>query len=59
MASKILEAFEHKIDNFTLIPSRGGAFEVIVGDNLVYSKKLTGEHTDYDELAPAIKALFE
>lgn len=58
MASKILEEFENKIEDFTLIPSRGGVFEVIVGEKLVYSKKETGRHTDYDEVGPAIKALF-
>ncbi len=59
MAGKILEEFEHKIDDFTLIPSRGGVFEVVVGDELVYSKKETGEHTEYDAVAPAIRLLFE
>lgn len=59
MASRILEEFEHKIQDFTLIPSRGGVFEVVVGDELVYSKKETGEHVEYEEVAPAIQALFE
>ncbi len=58
MAGKILEEFEHKIEGFTLIPGRGGVFEIIVGDELVYSKKETGEHTDYEAVAPAIRALF-
>ncbi len=58
MAGQILEEFEHKIEDFTLIPSRGGLFEVVVGSELVYSKKETGEHTEYDAIAPAIRALF-
>jgi selenoprotein W-related protein len=58
MAGQILEEFEHKIDDFTLIPSHGGAFEVLVGDTLVYSKKETGHHTDYEEIGPAVRALF-
>ncbi|MCP4304865.1 MAG: hypothetical protein GY926_11020 [bacterium] len=57
MASKILEEFEHKIADFRLIPSRGGLFEVIVGDELVYSKKETGRHTDYEEVGPAVRAV--
>lgn len=59
MASHILEEFEHKIDDFTLIPSRGGVFEIVVGDELVYSKKETGEHTEYAAVAPALRKLFE
>ncbi len=59
MAGQILEEFEHKIDDFTLIPSGGGVFEVIVGDELVYSKKETGRHTDYDEVGPLVRKLFD
>lgn len=59
MASHILEELEHKIDDFTLIPSRGGVFEVVVGDQLVYSKKETGRHADYDEVGPIVRKLFE
>ncbi len=58
MASHILEEFEHKIEDFTLIPSRGGVFEVIVGDQLVYSKTETGRHTDYDEVGPLVREVF-
>ena len=55
MAEQILEEFEQKIETFTLIPSGGGVFEVMVGDNLVYSKKETGRHTDYDEVGPLVR----
>mgnify|MGYP001813144414 CR=1 FL=1 len=58
MANHILEEFEHKIDGFTLIPSGGGVFEVVVGDHLVYSKKETGRHTDYDEVGPLVREHF-
>lgn len=58
MARQILEEFEHKIESFTLIPSGGGVFEVTVGDELAYSKKQTGRHTDYDEVGPLIRKLF-
>jgi selenoprotein W-related protein len=57
MAIDILEEFEQKIDEFTLIPSSGGVFEVIVGDELVYSKKETGRHTDYAEVGPGVRKL--
>ncbi len=58
MAGHILEEFEHKIDDITLIPSGGGVFEVMVGEELVYSKKQTGRHTDYDEVGPLVRKLF-
>lgn len=58
MARQILEEFEHKIDDLALIPSGGGVFEVAVDDELVYSKKQTGRHTDYDEVGPLIRKLF-
>ena len=59
MASHILQEFEGRIEEFTLIPSGGGVFEVVVGDDLVYSKKQTGRHTDYDELGPLVRAAFD
>ena len=37
MAGQILEGFEQEIESFTLIPSGGGVFEEMVGDELVYS----------------------
>jgi selenoprotein W-related protein len=53
MAEHILEEFEHQIDDLTLIPSRGGVFEVMAGDELVYSKKATGRHAEpADVLVP-------
>jgi selenoprotein W-related protein len=58
MANHILEEFEQKIESFTLIPAGGGVFEVMVDDQLVYSKKETGRHTDYDEVGPLVRKLF-
>ena len=37
-----------------LIPSGGGAFEVIVDGRLVYSKKATGRHCTEEEVFDAI-----
>lgn len=58
MADQILGEYEDKIEDLTLIPSRGGVFEVVVGDELVYSKKETGRHTDYAEVGPLLRKLF-
>lgn len=56
MVDQLLEEFEHDISSFALIPSRGGVFEVIVDGDLVYSKKETGEHAEYEQVAAPIRA---
>ena len=40
-----------------IVPSRGGVFEVVVDDELVYSKKATGRHADYDEVLKKIRKM--
>jgi len=55
MVDGLLEEFEHDITNITLIPSRGGVFEVVIDGDLVYSKKATGEHADYEDVAPKVR----
>ena len=55
MVDGLLEEFEHDITNISLIPSSGGVFEVVVDGDLVYSKKATGEHADYEDVAPKIR----
>jgi selenoprotein W-related protein len=57
MVSGLLEEFEHKIESITLIPSRGGVFEVMAGDKLIYSKKETGEHAEYEDAAGPLREL--
>ena len=59
MVSGLLEEFEHKIEDITLIPSRGGVFEVIAGDELIYSKKETGEHAEYEDVAKPLRGLID
>lgn len=49
--AEILKAFEFKIDSIHLIPSDGGKFEVLVDDQVVYSKLQTGRHVEPGELA--------
>lgn len=44
--AELLRAYEFKVQSVKLIPSDGGAFEVMVGDQLVYSKLETGQHID-------------
>jgi selenoprotein W-related protein len=54
VTAELIKAFEPKIESWTLIPGGGGAFEVKVDGELVYSKLKTGRHTNSDELRPLI-----
>jgi selenoprotein W-related protein len=40
----------------TLIPSRGGVFEVVVDGELVASKKATGRFEENEDVAKAIRS---
>lgn len=55
MVEQILDDFEEHISNITLIPAGGGVFEVVAGGDLIYSKKETGRHADYDDVAGPLK----
>ena len=55
MAGQLLAEFEHDISELVMIPSRGGVFEVHADDRLLYSKKATGRHAEYDEVAAALR----
>lgn len=52
----MLEEFEHSLDEVVLIPSAGGVFEVMLGDELIYSKAATGRHADYDEVLKTLRS---
>lgn len=55
MVEGLLDEFEHDITDIALIPSRGGVFEVVVDGDLVYSKKQTGQHAEYEQVAGPIR----
>jgi selenoprotein W-related protein len=57
MVQAILGRFEHDIGQITVIPSRGGVFEVMVGDDLVFSKKELGRHATIEEVIASIDAI--
>ena len=56
MAEQLLAEFEKDIDSIELITGKGGAFEVIVDGDLVYSKHETGRHAEYEDVAAPIRA---
>lgn len=57
MVEAILGKFEHYIDDVTLIPSRGGVFEVTAGDTLVFSKKALERHAEIGEVLESLDAV--
>lgn len=59
MVEAILERFEHYIDDITVIPSRGGVFEVVAGDELVFSKKELERHAEIDEVIESLDAIID
>ena len=54
MAERILGELFPRIESLTLLPSSGGAFEVTLNDELIYSKRKTGTFPNDDELAAEI-----
>jgi selenoprotein W-related protein len=55
MVEQILGEFQHQTESVTIIPSRGGAFEVTVDGDVIYSKLATGRHPEYEEVAALIR----
>ncbi|MCA9870075.1 MAG: selenoprotein [Caldilineae bacterium] len=55
MTEELLKDFEPYITELTLLPSDGGRFEVRVDDDLIYSKKATGRHAEYSQVADSVR----
>ena len=55
MVEQILGEFEEQVEMISLVVSRGGVFEVTVDGNLIYSKKETGRHAEYEEVAAQLR----
>jgi selenoprotein W-related protein len=53
----LADAFGKKIQDFKLVPSRGGCFELKVNGNLVYSKLKTGQFPNHEELLSEVEKL--
>ncbi|MCG8467018.1 MAG: Rdx family protein [Gemmatimonadetes bacterium] len=49
-------ALEERFDDVDveLVPSKGGRFEVVADERLVYSKKATGRHPTHEEIFEAL-----
>jgi selenoprotein W-related protein len=57
MVQAILGKYEHYIGDITLVPSSGGAYEVIAGDELIFSKKELGRHATIDEVMESLEGI--
>jgi len=57
MVQAILAKYEHHIGDISLIPSRGGVFEVIAGDDLIFSKKELERHATIEEVKDSLEEI--
>ncbi|MCF7765721.1 MAG: Rdx family protein [Verrucomicrobia bacterium] len=55
MTDKLLK-LKQTITSVTLVPSGGGAFEVSVNGQNIYSKLRTGQFPDPDSIVQAVRA---
>jgi len=56
LTGKLLLTYKQKIADLKLIPAGGGAFELTVNGELVYSKLATGQFPDEDAMVDAVGA---
>jgi len=54
LTAKLLPRFKQSISRYTMIPSKGGCFELTVGGRLLYSKLATGKFPDENALVLAV-----
>jgi selT/selW/selH-like putative selenoprotein len=45
----------HPITELRLLPGDGGCFEVMVNDELIYSKRATGQHTTNEYILDEVR----
>ena len=53
----LISNLKQRISSLELVPSKGGCFELTVGDELVYSKLETDEFPDEAEMLKRVQAL--
>jgi selenoprotein W-related protein len=54
LTGKLLLEYKQKIADLKLIPSGGGAFELKVDGELIYSKLATGQFPDEGDMVAAV-----
>lgn len=56
LTADILKEFETQVTSLELVPSSGGAFEIEVDGNRIFSKKALGRHAAANEIKNLIRA---
>lgn len=56
LAQELLASNEQDVSGVTLVPGRGGIFEVRIDDELVFSRKEAGRFPEPRELKDAVRA---
>jgi len=54
LTTKLLTTYKQKITELKLIPASGGAFELSLNGDLVYSKLKTGKFPDEEKMVEAV-----
>lgn len=54
-----MNSFEPNIETLTLIPSNGGRYEIVVNNQLIYSKLVTGRHAEPGEVVDLVKKFLQ
>ena len=57
LTEELLKHYEHVIEEFKLVPSDGGRFEVTVNGQLLYSKLQTHRHAEPGEVLGLVRTL--
>lgn len=58
-AQELLADFSDELDSVSLQPGSKGVFDVVVGDDVLWSKHAAGGFPDIDELKNALRALLD
>lgn len=55
--SDLLSNYQHVIDDLTLHTGTAGVFDVVVDDEVIYSKNSTGRHAEPGEILELFEAV--
>ena len=58
MALELLSHYRRAVREFRMVPSKGGCFEVSLGDKVIFSKLKEGRFPEPKELIAAIDGSF-
>ena len=57
LAEELLKNYEHLIEQIKLVPSDEGKFEVIVNEQLIYSKRALRRHAEPGEVLGLVRKM--